>query len=61
MAKTKEKFPKQIYVGKEQDRDSEFLVASDSPEGMEVQNDERTVAIYQLVRVVKVVNKTEVV
>lgn len=61
MAKAKEKFPKQIYVGKEQDRDTEFLVASDSPEGMEVQNDERTVAIYQLVRVVKVVNKTEVV
>lgn len=61
MPKSKEKFPKLIYVGKEGSGEEEFLAASESPEGMEVQNDERIVAVYKLDRIVKVKNTTIVV
>ena len=64
MAKAKKavKFPAQIYVAKENDgKDDEFLLADPSPEGMQVENDEREVAIYELRKIVTVVNKTEIV
>lgn len=62
MGKKKEQYPKQLFVGKENEgTDEEYFLASESPDGMEVSNEERTVAIYQLVRMAKVVNKTEVV
>lgn len=62
MAKRTEKFPKEIYVGHEPDGEGgNFLVANETPAGMEVANDQRTVGMYRLVRIVKLVNKTEVV
>ena len=61
MAKAKEKFPKMLYVAKENEgTDDEYLIADASPSGMQVQDDERIVAVYQFLRMVKVVNKTEV-
>lgn len=60
--KAKVKFPAQIYVAKENEgTDDEYLLASDSAEGMHVQDDEREVAVYELRNIVIVVNKTEVV
>lgn len=62
MSKRTEKFPKEIYVGHESDGEGgSFLVANETPEGMEVTNDERRVAVYEFVRVAKLVNKTEVI
>lgn len=62
MAKTKERFPKQIFVVNENEgTDDAFLSASEFPEGLKVQDDVRTVAVYSLERVAKIVNKTVVV
>ena len=61
MAKKKDRFPGQLFVAKEQDKDSEWYTADDSAESVAVMHDEREVGIYALVRVAKVRNKTEVV
>ena len=57
----KRDFPKQIYVGIEIDDDKKFLVADKDYEGLAVQGDQREIAVYELVRVATVVNKSEVV
>ena len=57
----KNKFPKQIFVGIEQDDDDDFLVAVEDYEGLMVCGADRGVGIYQLVRVAKIVNKSEIV
>lgn len=62
MAKVKEKFPKHLFVGIENEgTDDQYFLADKSPQGMQVQNDERTVAMYRLEGMVKIRNKTEVV
>lgn len=63
MAKAKDKFPKQLFVGLEnQDTEEDvFFIAQETADGLEVSNDERAIAIYQLVRVTKIINTSEVV
>lgn len=63
MAKAKEKFPKQLFVGIENEDSKEafFFVAQETADGLECANDERIIAIYQLVRVTKIINTSEVV
>ena len=61
MAKMKEKFPAEIYVVKEYDGDTCYLIADEETTGIAETNSDRPVAIYQLVRVATLRNKTEVV
>jgi len=61
MAKTKEKFPTEIYVAKEYDGDTDYLIADEETTGMAETNGDRPIAIYRLVRVATLRNKTEVV
>ena len=58
---TKSVFPKQIYVGLDVSDGNEFLVAAKDYEGLAVQDDKRQIAVYQLLRVANLVNKSEVV
>lgn len=61
MSKKKSQYPKQLFIVKENEgTEDEFFNTSESLDDMEIVNEERAVAVYQLVRVVKVVNKTEV-
>ena len=57
----KRDFPKQIYIGTEHADNEKFFVADSDYEALASQNDVREIAIYSLVRVAKVVNKSEVV
>lgn len=56
----KDKFPRVIYVKKEQDRDSEYLVADASAAAHAEINGEVEIAIYNLSRVTKVKASAEV-
>ena len=44
-------FPETIYVGVDKCDEDNYLIADKSYEGLEVQNDDRTIAVYQLVKV----------
>ena len=57
----KRDFPKHIYVGIDSAYNEKFLVADKDYEGLAVQGDQREIAVYELVRVATVVNKSEVV
>jgi hypothetical protein len=58
----KRDFPKQLYIGIDNDGDDEgCFVAHSDYEDLSYQDDAREIAIYALVRVTKVVNKSEVV
>jgi len=62
MAKTKKTFPKNIYVGVEYDKNSDYLVADRVPDSLAMDDaGEREIAIYQFVRLAKVKTKIEVV
>ena len=54
-------FPEQIYVGIEYLDKKPFFVTDSDYEGLSLQNDVREIAIYYLVRVAKIVNKSVVV
>lgn len=57
----KRDFPKQLYIGIDHADDEKFFVANSDYEGLASQDNVREIAIYSLVRVAKVVNKSEVV
>ena len=59
MPAQKTKFPKTIYVAWEDTTDGAYLAASEEFGGFAVVNDERPVAVYQLVEVKKVKAKAE--
>lgn len=61
MPKSKEMFPKTIYVVKEYDGESHYLIAEEDPAELAVANDDRKVAVYERVRTATIRNKTEVV
>jgi len=61
MAKTKQTFPKKIYVGVEYDKDNDYLVADRSPEGFALDVGDREIAIYEFVRKAKIRTKIDVV
>lgn len=54
-------FPDKLYVGIDHADDEPFFVADKDYEGLASQGDVREIAIYSLVRVATVVNKSEVV
>ena len=60
MAKREKQFPKEIFVGVEHSQGEPYMVAEKSPDTLIVQNSDRVIAIYQFVRMAKVMNKTEV-
>lgn len=63
MAKAKDKFPMQLFVAKNYEGcvgDNFFFDTQEKSEGLEVSNGERTIAIYQLVRVTRIVNTSKV-
>ena len=57
----KRDFPKQLYIGIEYADDEKFFVADSNYERLSLQDYVREIAIYSLVCVAKVVNKSEVV
>ncbi len=59
MAAQKTKFPKTVYVAWEDTTDGPYLQAADEFAGYAVINDERPVAVYELVEVKKVTSKAE--
>ena len=58
---SKSNFPKTIYVGIDGDNEESFFVAVRDYEDLCVPDDKRKVAIYALVRVAALVNKSEIV
>ena len=61
MAKSKLKYPKMIYIGIEDERDTTYFVAyADHVEAADL-TDDKEVAIYQFVRTAKVKTKVEVI
>ena len=61
MAKKKLTYPKMIYIGIEDDRDTDYFAAYADPVDAADLADDKEVAIYQLVRTAKVKTKVEVV
>lgn len=59
MAKKKEKFPKELYVGIEDDMSGKYFVAFDTFDALAEVYKVKEVAVYQLVRVTKVRTKVE--
>ena len=57
----KSKFPKIIYVGEDSAEGEKFLVADGDYKALSIQHEAREVAVYQLMRVVKLINSTDVV
>ena len=55
----KTKFPKTLYVAWEDTTDGPYLQAGDNYSGYAIVDDERPVAVYQLVTVKSVTAKTE--
>lgn len=60
-AKSKTKYPNKISVVREFAKSESYLVAAEAPEDFADFNADVKVAVYQLVRVVTVKTKTEVV
>jgi hypothetical protein len=54
-------FPEKIYVKKEQDGDCEYLIAGEQPADISESEDTTIAGEYRLVRIVSLVNKTEIV
>lgn len=59
MAVTKRDFAKTIYVAVEESDDEKFLVATYEPEDHAVLDEDRLVAVYQLVEVKTLFNRSE--
>lgn len=60
MAKKKEKFPKELYVGLEDDFSGKYFVAFDTFDALADIYKVKEVAVYQLVRVMKVPTKVDI-
>ncbi len=55
------RFPSAIYVAQEEETDgTKYLIMAEKPSDLSYTDDVRDVALYRLVRRVKLVNKTEV-
>jgi hypothetical protein len=54
-------FPKKIYVRKEQEVGDEFLIADEDPKQIANCDTTTVVGEYRLVRIVSLINKTEIV
>ncbi len=59
MTVQKRDFPKTIYVAVEESDDEKFLVASSQAADHAVMDDDRLVAVYQLVKLATLTNKSE--
>lgn len=57
----KYQLPKTIYVKREYSEDDSYLVACDQVNDIAEENDEVDVGVYQLVKMAKVVNTSELV
>ncbi len=59
MAKKKQKFPNELYVGVEDDLSGKYFVAFDTYDALADVYKVKEVAVYQLVKVTKVRTKVE--